>query len=171
MLATVFPLPPPMDGHGARPRVVSANARHTLTSAMHTHEMPIRVRYPECDPMGFVHHGVFATWFEMGRSEMMRAGGFTYRSLEESGRLLPVVEINIRYRKPAHYDDELVLVSKMVDVTRAKIIFEYELYRDGTLLATGRTVNACIDRDGRLLPVPDEIFDAFHVEKRLRRDS
>lgn len=135
---------------------------------MKIYEIEIRVRYPECDPMGFAHHGVYATWFEMGRSEMLRQSGVSYKELEEREELLPVVDLSIRYKKPARYDDVLRLRSTMAEVTRAKIIFEYELLRDELLLATGRTVNACIDGEGKLRPIPDVIFDAFEVEKRRR---
>jgi len=131
---------------------------------MDTHEITIRVRYPECDPMGFAHHRVFATWFEIGRSEMLRSKGVSYKELEDHGHLLPVVDIRVRYKKPARYDDLLRLVSRMTEMTRAKIIFEYELFRDDLLLATGRTVNACIDRDGALQPIPDIIFKSFDME-------
>lgn len=137
--------------------------RYTL-AIMKDHEIEIRVRYPECDPMGFAHHGMFATWFEMGRSEMFRQGGTSYKDLEEAGRFLPVVEINIRYRKPARYDDILRLVSTVSDVTRAKIVFEYKLYRDDELLTTGQTVNACIDSEGQLCPIPAVIHDTFQDE-------
>ncbi len=125
------------------------------------HELEIRVRYPECDPMGFAHHGMFATWFEMGRSEMFRQSGTSYKELEARGQLLPVVELNIRYRKPARYDDVLRLVSRVVEVTRAKIIFEYELFRGDELLTTGRSVNACIDLEGVLQEIPRVIHGAF----------
>jgi len=136
---------------------------------MKIHEIEIRVRYPECDPMGFAHHGVYATWFEMGRSEMLRQSGVSYKELEGRGELLPVVDLHIRYKKPARYDDVLRLRSKMTEVTRAKIVFEYELLRDEMLLATGKTVNACIDGEGRLRSIPDVIFDAFEVEKRRKK--
>lgn len=136
---------------------------------MNVHEIEFRVRYPECDPMGFAHHGMFATWFEMGRSEMLRQGGTSYRALEEAGQFLPVVEINIRYRKPARYDDVLRLVSTVSSITRAKIVFEYQLYRAHELLTTGRSVNACINRSGQLCPIPDIIQKAFQAESATSR--
>jgi len=118
--------------------------------------------------MGFAHHGVYATWFEMGRSEMLRQSGVSYKELEERGELLPVVDLHIRYKKPARYDEVLRLRSTMAEVTRAKIVFEYELLRGEMLLATGKTVNACIDREGKLRSIPDVIFDAFEVEKQRK---
>jgi len=120
--------------------------------------------------MGFAHHSGFATWFEMGRSEMLRLNGISYREFEEQGHLLPVVDLRIRYKKPARYDDILRLVSHMTEITRAKIVFEYKLFRDDELLATGRTVNACIDRKGDLQPIPESIFQAFKITppKRVR---
>jgi len=118
-------------------------------------EITIRVRYHECDPMNVAHHSVFPTWFEMGRTELLRSTGITYRELEAQGVMLAVVNLNVRYRKPALYDDELTLRTHLTNVGQVKIEHRYELMRDGVLLATGETTLACLDRSGKIQPVPD----------------
>src|SRR6058998_2720837 len=88
-----------------------------------------RVRYAETDAMGIAHHSSFVIWMEMGRTEFMRAHGFTYRQLEEMGVLLPVLEINVRYRQSAVYDDELRISTWADELTRTKIKLCYEIAR------------------------------------------
>src|SRR5437762_10497464 len=80
-----------------------------------------RVRYAETDAMGIVHHGSYVDWMEMGRTEFMRAFGFTYRQLEEMGVLLPVLEINVRYKAAAVYDDELCITTWVEELTRVRV--------------------------------------------------
>ena len=76
---------------------------------MYTTEVKIRVRYAETDRMGYVYYGNYATYFEVARVESLRNLGFSYRSLEDEGILLPVLDFSIRYRRPAYYDDELTI--------------------------------------------------------------
>ncbi len=122
------------------------------------HQLPIRVRYVECDPMGFVHHAHYPVWFEMGRTELLHAQrGLRYRELEARGIFLAVVSLELRYKRPARYDDELVLHTHLEEIGHVKIIHRYELYRERELLTTGRTVLACLDRNGRPQPVPGEV--------------
>ena len=132
---------------------------------MTSHTITFRVRYSECDPMGVAHHSAYAPWFEMGRTELLRAihanpnsklAGLDYRALEEQGVFLAVVRLGIRYKKPARYDDVLELRTTAKNVGHVKIEHEYELYRagDGILLATGATTLACLDREGRPQPIP-----------------
>ena len=112
------------------------------------HRLAIRVRYCECDPMGVAHHSVYPVWFEMGRTELLRAQGGNYRELEAAGILLAVVRLEARYRAPARYDDELELVTTLEDAGHVKIEHTYALHRGAELLATGRTTLACLDRSG-----------------------
>jgi len=119
------------------------------------HEIEIRVRYQETDPMGFLHHGYYLTYFEMGRTELLRASGGNYRQMEESGMLIVVVRAECRYRRPAHYDDVLRLRTRIDRISAAKIEHEYQLYRGEELLATGRVTLAVVDRQGNVQPVPD----------------
>jgi acyl-CoA thioester hydrolase len=130
---------------------------------MSSHNITFRVRYAECDPMGVAHHTAYPVWFEMGRTELLRAsqhGALSYRDLEAQGVFLAVVSLNVRYKRPARYDDLLALHTRIVSVGHARIDHEYELKRDGVVLATGSTTLACLDRDGRPRPLPEKIANA-----------
>lgn len=117
--------------------------------------LEIRVRYQETDAMGVLHHANYLTYFEMGRTELLRTTGFDYRKVEESGIFMVIVEIGCRYRRPARYDDVLRLRTMLKRVTAAKIQHEYQLFRNDELLAEAHSTLACVDRDGRLQRVPD----------------
>jgi acyl-CoA thioester hydrolase len=117
----------------------------------------IRVRYAECDPMGVAHHTAYPVWLEMGRTELLRDAGATYRALEDAGILLVVVSLSIRYRRPAKYDDVLTLVTRLTGTSKVKIGHEYVLRRGEDVLATAETTLACIDRTGKAQPIPDSI--------------
>jgi len=120
--------------------------------------MEIRVRYCECDPMGVVHHTVYPVWFEMGRTELLRGTGRTYRDMEEAGIFLAVVRMQVAYRRPARYDDLLRLETTLSSVGHVKIEHTYELHRGEELLCTGSTTLACLDREGRARALPEGIF-------------
>ncbi len=122
---------------------------------LHQHEIELRVRYQETDPMGFLHHAYYFTYFEIGRTELLRAAGGNYRQMEESGLLVVVVKAECRFHRPARYDDLLRLRTTVTRVTQAKIEHRYELFRDGECLATGQTTLAVVDRSGKVLPVPE----------------
>ena len=122
------------------------------------HDIELRVRYNECDPMGVVHHATYPVWFELGRTELLRARGGCYRELEAQGVLLAVVKLDVRYHKPARYDDVLQLTTTMTRCGRAKIEHAYELKRTGELLASGATTLACLDREGQVREVPEELI-------------
>jgi acyl-CoA thioester hydrolase len=119
------------------------------------HEITIRVRYQETDPMGFLHHNVYLTYFEIGRTELLRAAGGSYRQMEEDGILIVVVRAECHYHRPARYDDVLKLRTKVVRVTLAKIEHEYQLFRGQELLAVGRVMLAVVDRNGAVQRVPE----------------
>jgi acyl-CoA thioester hydrolase len=118
----------------------------------------IRVRYAECDPMGVAHHTAYPVWFEMGRTELLRRGSdLPYRDLEAQGVFFAVTRLEVRYRRPARYDDVLTLQTRITGTGRAKIEHAYELYRDGELLSAAATTLVCLDREGRPQPLPDSI--------------
>jgi len=119
----------------------------------------IRVRYCECDPMGVVHHTIYPVWFEMGRTELLRSTGRTYRDLEAQGIFLAVVKLDVRYRAPARYDDLVTLVTTLTNAGHVKIEHSYELRRGVETLVVGSTTLACLDRDGRARPLPDGLFE------------
>lgn len=118
------------------------------------HEIQIRVRYQETDAMGVLHHANYFTYFEMGRTELLRADGRCYRDVEAAGVFMVVVKISARYQRPARYDDLLRLRTRTQRVTAAKIEHAYELFRGEELLATGESTLACVDREGRVVRVP-----------------
>jgi acyl-CoA thioester hydrolase len=119
------------------------------------HEIELRVRYQETDPMGFLHHANYFAYFEIGRTELLRASGGNYRQMEEDGLLVVVVKAECRFRRPARYDDILRLRTTIVRVTQAKIEHQYELFRGDECLAIGHVTLAVVDRDGRVQPVPE----------------
>ena len=119
------------------------------------HEIQLRVRYQESDPMGFLHHANYFTYFELGRTELLRAGGGNYRQMEEDGLRVVVVKADCRFRRPAHYDDVLRLRTTIVRATGAKIEHQYELFRDGECLAVGHVTLAVLDRNGKVQLVPE----------------
>ncbi len=122
-----------------------------------SHETSFRVRYPECDPMGVAHHATYPIWFELGRTEMLRATGGNYRDLEAAGVFLAVVRLEVRYRRPARYDDLLRLVTELTAAGPVKIEHAYRLYRGDELLAEAATTLACLDRDGRARTLPESL--------------
>jgi acyl-CoA thioester hydrolase len=118
-------------------------------------EIEIRVRYAETDQMGLLHHAHYWVYFEMGRIELLRSRGLSYKDLEAQGFLLVIVRAQCRYHRPAYYDDLLRLRTTVVRATGARIDHHYELLRHDTLLAEGETTLACIDRQGKLQRIPE----------------
>lgn len=119
-----------------------------------SHEIEIRVRYQETDAQGRLHHANYFTYFEVGRTELLRAAGYSYRDLEEQGIYLVVAEIGCEYFLPASYDDLLRLRTTTIRARGARLHHQYELLRDGELLARGHSTLACVTRDGRAARLP-----------------
>ena len=114
---------------------------------MYTHETSLRVRYGETDKMGFVYYGVYAQYYEVGRVELLRSLGLSYKSLEESGYELPVVSFNINYKNPAFYDDQIIIKTTISNMPSSKIIFEYECFNTkDTLLNNGKVVLVFVNK-------------------------
>ena len=128
---------------------------------MKQHEIQIRVRYEEADPMGFLHHARYFTYFEIGRTELFRASGGNYRAMEEAGLFVVVVKAECRYRRPARYDDLLTVRTSLTGVSRAKIEHEYVLLRDDEQLAAARVTLAVVDRNGSVQPVPAWLLELY----------
>lgn len=115
---------------------------------MYKNETKIRVRYGETDQMGVVYHANYATYFEVGRTEWLRQYGLTYKSMEESGIMLPVISLEIKYKNSAKYDDDLTVVTSIKNLPKARIEFDYELLNaKKELLATGNTVLVFVDME------------------------
>lgn len=122
---------------------------------MLTGDITIRVRYAETDRMGLLHHANYLVYFEQGRTELLRSQGLNYKDLEDQGFLLVLTHVEVRYRSPARYDDVVTLRTTVERMTAVRIDHRYELWRADTLLAEGKTTLACVDRHGKLQPLPD----------------
>ena len=118
-------------------------------------EITIRVRYAETDRMGLLHHANYLVYFEQGRTELLRSQGIAYKELEDQGYLLVLTKVEVRYRRPAFYDDLLTVRTTVVRTTLVKVVHRYEVLRDGELLAEGETTLGCVDRTGRVQPLPE----------------
>jgi len=119
------------------------------------HETEIRVRYSETDAMGRLHHAHYLNYFEIGRTEQLRALGQTYREFEESNLFLVVTKISVQYHRGARYDDLLRLRTRTMRVTLVRIDHEYELFRDDVLIAKAFSTLACVDGDGQIQRIPN----------------
>ena len=114
----------------------------------------VTVRYAETDMMGIVYHGSYLPWFEIGRTTLLKNHGLSYRELEAAGYRLPVLEVDVKYLKPAFYDDTLTIVTTLGEKPVFRIQLAYEVLRGDELLATGHTAHAFIDREGRPVRPP-----------------
>ncbi|MGH9495694.1 MAG: acyl-CoA thioesterase [Candidatus Sulfotelmatobacter sp.] len=127
-------------------------------------ETRLRVRYAETDQMGVVYHANHLIWFEVGRVELMRQMGFSYRDMErEDGRFIAVAQATCRYRGPAFYDEEIVVRTQLKTVRQSVIVFSYELTKaeGGKLVAEGETTHIVTDSDMKVAELPDRYLVAF----------
>ncbi len=130
--------------------------------------MQLRVIYGDTDQMAVVYYGTYLRYFEASRGEFIRAKGLRYRDFErEYGLVLPVVEAGVRYHRPARYDDLITVEISLTEARRASARFEYRVLRDGELLVTGHTVHACVDREGRVRRMPQELLDRLAAGEAL----
>ncbi len=128
------------------------------------HETRLRVRYAETDQMGVVYHSNHLIWFEVGRVELMRELGFSYRDMErEDGRFIAVAEIKCRYRAPVFYDEEILIRTRLKTVRESVVVFSYELVRadSRTLLAEGETTHIVTDSKMKVAALPEKYLTAF----------
>ncbi len=125
------------------------------------HEIQIRVRYQDADPMGLLHHANYFTYFEIGRTELLRASGGNYRRMEEDGMYAVVVKAECTYHKVARYDDLLTIRTMIQRITPAKIEHEYQVWRDSDRLATAHITLALVDRQGQVMRVPDWLQESM----------
>jgi acyl-CoA thioester hydrolase len=131
-----------------------------LTGEARVHRFTIRVRYGDTDQMGFAYYGNYLRWFEIGRAEMMRALGRSYREIESRGVWLPVLEARCHYLKPARYDDEVVIETGVRELRRASVRFGYRILRNGSdeLLAYGETEHCYMGPGERPVRPPQELL-------------
>ena len=111
--------------------------------------------------MGVVHHATYPIWLEMGRTELLRATGTTYREMEVAGHFLVVAKLELRYRRPARYDDVLTLRTHVLEVGAVKILHEYEIRRGTEIILVATSTLGCVDREGRACPMPATLRDAI----------
>jgi acyl-CoA thioester hydrolase len=121
------------------------------------HETEIRVRYAETDKMGIVHHSNYLVWFEAGRSEFCRARGFSYNEMEKDNALMVVAETYCRYKSPAHYDEVLMVRTKLGEIRSRSLRFLYEVVRpaDSTIIAEGETLHLVTDEHKKVRTLPE----------------
>jgi acyl-CoA thioester hydrolase len=113
---------------------------------MYAHETKIRVRYSETDQMGYVYNGNYATYYEIGRTEMLKSLGMNYKKMEESGVMLPLLEMKSKFIKPAYYDQEITIKTTVKELPGIRMNFEYELYNeDQELINIGSTTLVFFD--------------------------
>jgi acyl-CoA thioester hydrolase len=130
------------------------------------HETRLRVRYAETDQMGVVYHSNHLIWFEVGRVELMREMGFSYRDLErEDGRFIAVADVRCRYRAPIFYDEEVLVRTRLKTVRESVVVFNYELVRadSRTLLAEGETTHIVTDSKMKVAALPEKYLTAFRA--------
>jgi acyl-CoA thioester hydrolase len=137
-----------------------------MTSNHHpaVNETKLRVRYAETDQMGVVYHSNHLIWFEVGRVELMRQMGFSYRDMERAdGLFIAVAEAKCRYRAPVYYDEEVVVKTRLKTVRESVIIFSYELARanTGALLAEGETTHVVTNSEMKVATLPKKYLNMF----------
>ena len=132
---------------------------------MYTFETTVRVRYAETDQMGYVYYGNYATFYEVGRVELFRSLGFSYKALEDSGVMMPVLELHSRFLKPSLYDEEITVRTHLKEKPGVKIRFEYELFnQQGELLNTGSTTLVFVDmKRNRPCLAPQDFMERLNV--------
>ena len=128
---------------------------------MFENKITIRVRYNETDQMSYVHHGNYASYFEMGRLEWLRNKGISYKEMEENGVMLPVYALATRFVSPAKYDDLLTITTRLKETPSVRISFEYEIHnQENKLIATGETTLVFVNmKTGRPVKAPSYILN------------
>ena len=128
--------------------------------AIQSHVIRIAPRYAETDQGRVVHHSVYPVWFEMGRTELLRANGVVYKDLEEAGMVFVVIELYIKYHIPARYDENLQLETTCSSVEASKIKHAYRLARccDEAILAEGSSILACVNAEGNARRIPKFMY-------------
>jgi acyl-CoA thioester hydrolase len=124
-----------------------------------------RVIYGDTDQMGVVYYANYLRWFEKGRNELLRQSGIPYVSIERLGMHFPVTEVSCRYFRSAHYDDLIKIETRLASLRRASLTFTYRVVREdqGTLLAFGSSKHACVDDQGRIIRIRNDLMKTLAV--------
>ena len=123
----------------------------------------VRVRYADTDQMGVVYYANYLVWFEVGRTELLRARGWSYREMEATGVGLPVIEATCKYHRPSQYDDELEIRTHGSLISPVRLQFDYDIVRcgDRARLVSGQTLHAAVNTQGRACRLPDRLRTLF----------
>ncbi|MBL8878698.1 MAG: acyl-CoA thioesterase [Phycisphaerales bacterium] len=121
-------------------------------------EIEIRVRYAETDAMGYLHHSRYFVYFEMGRTELLRQTGVAYREMEQRGLFYVVAKLEAKFKAPAHYDDVLMLATRVDKITPVRVEHRYDLMRGDRLLCEAASTLVLVGRDGRPQGLPDDLY-------------
>jgi len=133
-------------------------SKSTLGEIGQAHRTEFRVRYAECDAMGYLHHARYWEYFEHARTEQLRANGFRYRDLERDGCLFVVYKAACRFILPIRYDDLVIVTVKVERISRTRVDHSYEIHRDGELTCQASSTLACVGRDGRPRLMPNTLW-------------
>ncbi|MHB2153855.1 acyl-CoA thioesterase [Calditrichota bacterium GD2] len=120
-----------------------------------------RVRYAETDQMKFAHHAAYIVWFEMARIELLRKIDLSYAQMERDGLLLPVLEVNARFFKPAFFDDLLQIRARFNEIVKARLRIDYQVYKDEQRICEGYSVHAFMNSAGRPVRPPQFFLEKF----------
>ncbi|MBO8171865.1 MAG: acyl-CoA thioesterase [Bacillaceae bacterium] len=140
----------------------------------HISETTVKVRYQETDQMGVVYHANYLVWFEVGRTHFIRELGIPYSVLEQKNILLPVLEANCKYKIPARYEDELVVRTRLAELSPARLRFDYDIYRpaDDRVLSEGYTLHAFVNREMKPYNIKKYAPDLFErLQKSVSSDD
>lgn len=128
-------------------------------AAARTRHTTVRVRYSETDRMGVVYYANYLVWFEVGRTEWLRATGWSYKEMEAEGFVLPVIEAHCEYRQPVRYDDSVDIRTRATLLTPVRVRFDYEIVLlQNVVAATGHTVHAALDAAGKPCRLPERVL-------------
>lgn len=130
----------------------------------------VRVRYSETDQMGIAHHSNYAVWFEVGRTDFLNKLGISYTKIEASGILLPLYEINCKFKSPARYEDDIIIKTTIKTFTRIRVFFSYEIVNavDGKLIAAGETMHAWTDKSLKLVNAEALIPEVYSLLNQVK---
>lgn len=137
----------------------------TASQFMQATTIQLRVRYAECDPQNVAHHGSYAAWFELARTELLREQGVIYRDLESQGLYFVVARLNIRYQKPARYDDLLDIEVTTTRCAASLVEHRYEVRLDGQTLTKAESTLVMIDGQGKPTRIPSELAEKIGVDE------
>ncbi len=139
----------------------NANKNTKSEPQKNVHRTQETVRYYETDRMNVAHHTSYLVWFEIGRTNLLRVSGRTYREMEEAGYLLPVVEYSCRLIKAVDYEDRVIIETWIVELKSRTITFHYRVLKDTDLIAEGMTKHVCVDRRNKYRRIPAFISEAL----------